>query len=175
MDRLICFDSDGVVAKWDTTASQEEIYAPDSRYFLFCEVEMNARNTIFNLVRAGMKVAIVTAYPSWQAYLDKKFWFAAPLEGAYTSDGIFVRGAGLPTIPVIGVPYGKRKGDFVDEMNAVLVDDYGKNLKEWQGIGIKFYNGINGHGGTHYDYSVSYELNPAIMANYIAQVAAHGK
>ena len=44
-------------------------------------------------------------------------------------------------IPIICVPKGIEKSDIVDPKNALLVDDYGGNLKSWisnGGIGIKF-------------------------------------
>lgn len=57
--------------------------------------------------------------------------------------------------------YGKEsKSDFIrrhfGDINAdfVLLDDYGVNLKQWAGTPVKFYNGINGHNKTRYDYSV---------------------
>ena len=44
---------------------------------------------------------------------------------------------------------GLTKADF-------LLDDYGRNLKDWQkaGTAIKFYNGINGSGNTAYKYRI---------------------
>ena len=45
------------------------------------------------------------------------------------------------TIPIICVPKGVEKCNVVDSNNAVLVDDYGGNLRSWvdnNGIGIKY-------------------------------------
>ena len=47
------------------------------------------------------------------------------------------------SINIICVPKGIEKCDMVDPRNAILVDDYGGNLKTWienGGIGIKFSN-----------------------------------
>lgn len=55
-----------------------------------------------------------------------------------------------------------------------LIDDFGKNLLEWNGIPVKFYNGINGHGGTKYEFSIRYDQDSECIfntLNYICSTA----
>ena len=63
----------------------------------------------------------------------------------------------------IFVPYGRNKKEFVTKEiggSAFLVDDFTKNLKEFEDgedgfYGIKFLNGINGKKGTWDGYVIS--------------------
>ena len=53
---------------------------------------------------------------------------------------------GLQGIPAVFVPYGEPKTAYVQTKDAILVDDYSKNLHEWEKSGregIKFFNGFN--------------------------------
>ena len=60
----------------------------------------------------------------------------------------------LPQIPnqnLIFVPAGADKSQYIGEINAdcVLIDDYNKNLRQWEragGVSIKFINDINNRG-----------------------------
>lgn len=175
--KWILFDSDGVLAKWYAQATKEEIYSPTSRYYLYREVQKNVRDTILLLCGAGMHVGILTAYPTEQAKMDKLFWMYAPETGAYTKDSLFVRGAGLPkVVPIIEVPYGTDKSEAIKKIadnpeDVILVDDYGNNLRKWRGVPVKFYNAVNGHGGTRYRYSVTDSMNPLMMMAYLSGIA----
>lgn len=171
--KIICFDLDGVIAKWNRKASQEMVFGLNTRYFLGCELERNPRDTAKMLYDEGFDVRLLSSYPNPQALVDKGIWRAAPQSGKMV-DGRLVLGADLPMIPLIGVPFGEPKGRYIDEKNAVLVDDYGGNLKSWNGVRVKFYNDFNGRNNTHYRYSVRYDEAPALMANYLAWVAVHG-
>lgn len=172
--RLLCVDMDGVLAKWNASAPAEAIYCESSRYFLTCCLQRNLRDSLIDLWNEGFMAVLLTAYLNRQALLDKTAWKNAPVDRTVMIDGIEVRGAGLPMIPIIGVPYGQRKGDFVDEHNAVLLDDFGQNLKAWEGVGVKFLNGINNSHGTRYRYSISADMPAAVIANRLAYIITHG-
>lgn len=177
--RTLCVDLDGVLAKWNSEASVEEVYCEGSRYFLRVSLQRNLRDVLFELYNAGYTIVFLTAYPNSQALEDKKTWVASPVDKVVVVDGIEVHGAGLPMIPVIGVPYGSRKGDFVDERNAVLLDDFGHNLAEWQGVRVKFLwkdskGNCNNTHGTKYRYSISYDMPTAVITNRLAEYIAHG-
>lgn len=81
----------------------------------------------------------------------------------------------LPEIPYenrIFVPYGECKDDYVEHSeNDILVDDYNPNLDEWEGIPIKFCNGINNRSGEWKGYTISYTSSGKIIANTIMALA----
>lgn len=83
----------------------------------------------------------------------------------------------LPNIPLdhyIFTKVGENKAEKVDELferekgYRILVDDYGKNLYDWQMqgfhfVGVKFLNGINNKKGKHYAYKIGGFADFAIL------------
>lgn len=133
------FDMDGVLAKWNLGASLEEVARRG--YFLHREPEPEIIVALIYMAKLGYDVRILSAaYEDDHSVHDKSLWL-----------DIY----GLADIPRVFVPYGKRKGDFVKEEGNILIDDFTKNLDEWQGIPVKFYNGINGTKGTYRGYAIS--------------------
>lgn len=129
--RTIYFDMDGVLAKWDPTASQEMVAAPG--YFLTREPEENAISLVKKLVDTGCDVRILSSvYTDDHSEKEKTAWLEK---------------YGLKDLPRTFVPYGEDKFQYIGELkNQILIDDFGKNLKAWRGAGltaIKFYNGVN--------------------------------
>ena len=49
----------------------------------------------------------------------------------------------------------------------VLVDDFTKNLNEWQGVAVKLYNGINGTHGTWQGFSIHNKMTPDKMVSQL--------
>lgn len=138
---LFC-DMDGVLAKWNPNASIEDTFVPG--YFFAREVQMNVRDALVILAKSGIKVSILSAVYNEQAAEEKKNWL-----DLYA----------LGDVEQIFVPCGANKADYITRDNdkiAILLDDYTKNLNKWraestkeyQYIGIKFFNGINGTKGT---------------------------
>lgn len=127
----IYFDMDGVIAKWNENASIEDVSSKG--YFLSVEPEMTVRNLILFLQNLGFDIKILTAvYENGYAAAEKRQW---------------LKNIGLE-IPIIFVPYGHRKTDYIPKEGInILVDDFKKNLEEWEQNpffkAIKFYNGIN--------------------------------
>ena len=136
---VICFDSDGTLGEWNKEKTLEEVM--QDGYFRTIKPIRVMCNVLLALYSIGVPVAIVTATPEdGHSEGDKKFWFNEQ---------------GFGRIPTVFVPYGKRKGDYIVEQGNLLVDDYGVNLKAFNGTPVKFYNGINGNGGTKYRHSIS--------------------
>ena len=67
----------------------------------------------------------------------------------------------------IFVPCGSTKNEFVPSgvrKNDVLLDDYSKNLHEWQGKALKLMNGINGTKGSFQGEKISAKMPAAEFA-----------
>lgn len=157
--RTIYVDMDGVLAKWNTSASAEEVATRG--YFLNREADRNVVLAVLLLrYEYGYDVKVLSAAYTVRACWEKRQW---------------LDNHGLSDIEAIFVPYGEPKSDYVDAENSVLIDDFGKNLAEWTGIAIKYYNGINGHGGTKYQYFIDFNTSPARMADYINYVVSQGE
>ena len=148
------FDSDGVLAKWNTQASFEEVLTRG--YYLHREPEPVMMVTIKYMFLKGEDVRILTAYPNEHSLYDKDRWFDL---------------YGLKGIPRIYVPYGDRKGNYVKEEGAILIDDFTRNLNEWKGIPVKFYNGINGTKGTYFGYSISNKMTASQIVTVLKGIA----
>ena len=72
-------------------------------------------------------------------------------------------------------------GEVMKELNhdLILLDDYSKNLMDWKqagGIGVKLLNDVNNRGWHGIGWNgpaVSYEYNPAEIADYLERVCLH--
>ena len=158
--RTIYFDMDGVLAQWNSRATMDQVMSPT--YFLFRRRQWNMILAALVMAVAGhithaWKVAICTCSPSRAARISKRSW-------------LFLSGLGF--IPVVFVPDGERKSDYINEDNALLIDDFGKNLSEWSGIPVKFYNGINGHGRTRYLCSIDHKMSTKTIVRNVLKFAA---
>lgn len=135
--RTIYVDMDGVLAKWNTEASFEDIQKDG--YFLNLLPENGIIVAVQSLLSKGYDVRALSSAWSVQAVWEKREWL-----NRYVSTDM----------QSIFVPAGKDKSDYVSEHDAVLLDDFGRNLAEWKGVPVKFYNGINGHGHTEYKNAI---------------------
>lgn len=145
----IYFDMDGVLAKWDVEKTQADTF--EDGYFLEREIDPTAEILVRMLQTAKHDVTILSsAYVTTNARQEKSEW----LKRHHI------------TAPAIFVPYGMRKDSFVPNTCGVkiLIDDYTKNLREWEEsdpshIGIKYRNGINGSAGTWTGLSISHDMS----------------
>lgn len=138
-------DMDGVVAKWGTITSQNDLYSEG--YFLNCIPEDTLIEEIKLLIKSGIKVYPTTHFlDSKYAYNEKRMWLKKHISA-------------IPESNYILVPYGRDKAEFINRLsnfekinsNDILLDDHSPNLFSWEragGTGIKFMNGINGNNGT---------------------------
>lgn len=152
----VYFDMDGVLAKWDPNAKTEDTYKKD--YFLYCEEEKVVTEVI-NILKEKYTVKILSHAYGKNAIDAKNKWL----------DKI-----GLTDIDRIFVPYGNKKSNYInkDETN-VIIDDYTKNLNDWQkdgNIAIKFRNRINGTKGTWTGPSVKYDMSVKEIVDKIENI-----
>ena len=138
---VLYVDMDGTIVKWVPmqTESEEEVYdiLKSRHYFLKLPPAHHALNAVKELLGWGLKVKILTSYLSDSAYAldEKRLWLNKYLPEVEERDRIYV-------------PYGIPKAEYLGSIgpNDVLLDDYTKNLREWEvagGTGIKFLNSLN--------------------------------
>lgn len=132
-DKRLYVDLDGVLNKFKKIKSYDELF---KKGFYSSAEPSDRMINLINLLRSRkiIYVCVLTKYPdkSKHAISDKKEWLDRYLYG----------------IDVIYVPDSKFKQDYVDDFNknCYLLDDYTKNLVDWEeagGTGIKLLNGIN--------------------------------
>ena len=158
---MIYFDMDGVLAVFEKDAPIEDIFDPEGDYFRHCDPDWLMIRLLLKLEEDGLDVAILTQSPAGNAMRDKKDW---------------AKDKGLGKIPIILVPYGQDKAEYIkkDEVN-VLIDDYTRNLRLWEAaghVGIKYYNGKNGAHGTWRGYSLYQNMTVNQMAVIVKAIAA---
>ena len=109
----IYVDMDGVLAKWDTSASVEDTHKKG--YFERREPEEKMVSLVKTLRKLGIHVCILSAaYPNGYAVAEKSDWL----------DRFFDK-----TLDRIFVPYGGNKADYIcGNSEDILIDDYYENL-----------------------------------------------
>ncbi len=169
--RNIFIDMDGVLARWNEFASEEETH--EKGYFINRDTELSAVTLARMLKDAGENVSILSSvYQDEHSINEKTEWLERN---------------GLGDLPRIFVPYGEAKNDYIPDGNNILIDDYSRNLRSWEKAGytaIKFMNGINNRpklkmaGDTvtiHVDswdgYSIDHRMTPKQMFTVVMAVA----
>lgn len=150
MEKKFFIDMDGVIARWDTSSSVEDTYKKD--YFRKLNPESLLIEVVLDLVKKGYEVSILSHVYNAIASEEKTDW---------------LKQNGLGSLQKVFVPVGEAKHNFIpNNLNCVniLVDDYTKNLNEWEknkenNIGIKVYNGINGSKGTWKGLSINLSMS----------------
>ena len=134
----IYVDMDGVLAKWNPYASIEDTFTKG--YFLNCRAD-DLMITVVRELAKKYEVAVIShAYQNGLAESEKLQW---------------LQNNRLGDLEHIFIPYGEIKQNYAvcDQEIAVLIDDFSKNLMQWEDgwygyLGIKYYNGINGNKGS---------------------------
>lgn len=157
--RRFFIDMDGVLAKWES-ASLEEMTSPG--FFLSRKVDENVCAMVKQLVEKQetekIEVYILSSYLLPISKEEKIQW-----NEQYTH---------IPIDRQIYVPYGESKATALECIGGikegdVLVDDFTKNLNEWQGVAVKLYNGINGTHGTWQGFSIHNNMTPDKMVSQL--------
>ena len=164
----IFVDMDGVLAKFNNMiSSPEELY--EQGYFLNLEPQQRVVDAVKELIgRGNVEVFIMSAVLADSKYAlgEKNEWVDKFLPEIDDTHRIF---------PPCGdnklhyIPKGVRATD-------VLLDDYTKNLKEWEppAIGVKLLNDINSTKGTWKGNKISFNRPPEEIADLIEKVVVQG-
>ena len=168
-------DMDGVLAKWNEFASEEDTH--ERGYFLNRDIELSVAAMVLELKKSGAYVRILSAiYQDDHSAKEKREWLDA---------------IGLRHIEAIFVPYGEDKYRYIDAASddtCVLLDDFNKNLSSWEDkghIAIKFMNGINNRPKLIMDksgniqarldswtgYSIDHRMSVKQMYNIVTSIA----
>ena len=163
LERRFFFDMDGVLAKWES-ASLEQMTTPG---FFLNRVPDDNSLKMLNVLKIrceteGAQIYILSSYLLPMSMEEKIQW-----NEKYT---------GIPLNHQVYVKYGESKSDAIDQIggvrkNDVLLDDFSDNLREWKGIAVKYYNGINGTKGTWDGFSIHANMNPDIMASQLEAIS----
>lgn len=132
----IFIDMDGTLAEWKNIESNKELY--QEGYYYSLKPNINILKETKKLIEDGKSIFILSSFltDSEFALKEKNLWLDKYLPE-------------LPREKRIFVPYGDSKYKYLPSKitpSDYLIDDYTKNLLDWQqagGIGIKFLNGIN--------------------------------
>lgn len=136
MNPRIFIDMDGTLAEWKNIKSSNELY--QKGYYQSLKPNNYILEETKKLIREGKDIYILSSVLSDSNYAlkEKNIWL-----NKYLPE--------LPTEKRIFVPYGDIKYKYLPSKITsfdYLIDDYTKNLLDWQkagGTGIKFFNGIN--------------------------------
>lgn len=121
-------DMDGVLADFNAEPNAVKRFIGEPRFFYNLQPIIENVDAIKQLIKKGESVKILTTSPHFRADDDKIKWLSQHLPEVNRADILIAR----PHQPKITlIPTRKRK-------NAVLFDDYGKNIREWVENGGKY-------------------------------------
>ena len=129
--KKIFLDLDGTLARFNVPNALER-FEKEKGFFLRLKPYKNIGN-IDRLATRG-NVYIITASPNLYADLDKLQWIQKYLPSISYNNIVICRNGGNKAYAI------KRKLNIDIDSNCYLLDDYTKNLREWEeagGIGIK--------------------------------------
>lgn len=132
-------DMDGTLAKWNEVQYEEQLL--EKGYYRNLPPNQKVVDEVNSIIAKGYDVYVLSCVlpESQYAKNEKVEWLKEYLPQLKTEKQIFV-------------PYGRNKAEYLKENYSpitnqdYLLDDYTKNLIEWKeygGIGIKYFNGIN--------------------------------
>lgn len=161
----IFVDMDGTLYEWREGVPYEAIF--EQYYYLSLRPQKSIMESVRKLIRSDRyEVYILSAVLSEKenpyALSEKNRRIDLDLPEIDRAHRIFC-------------PCGVPKRDYIPggiRENDVLLDDYSHNLHEWDGIGIKVINDVNGRHGTWYGARVSSESRPDLIAYAIEAEAA---
>lgn len=136
MSKRIFIDMDGTLAEWKNVESVNELY--EKGYYESLKPNKYILNETKKLISDGKDIYILSSFliDSKYALREKNKWLDNYLPELEKNKRIFV-------------PYGEVKYKYLPTgitNDDYLIDDYTKNLLDWNragGQGIKFVNGIN--------------------------------
>lgn len=161
----IFFDMDGVLAKWEPVSIEETM---EKGFFYSREPDKAMLDLVTQIMILGLPVSVLSSvYRDDHSIKEKEQWL----------DKVGLSSLGRRLFS----PYGESKGEIIDSLKKhypdsifVLVDDNSEMLRKWQeagGIGVKYYNGLNGTKGTWDGYSISCKMQQRQMINTLLGIS----
>ena len=136
MNRRLFIDMDGTLAEWKENESTDILY--EKGYYEKLKPNEFLLQVIKELVKKGEDIYILSSFLNDSKYAleEKNNWLDRYLPELSKNKRIFIK---YGDNKALSVPNGVSKFDY-------LIDDYTKNLFDWNdagGVAIKFLNGIN--------------------------------
>lgn len=157
-------DMDGTMAVWGNSPWEEVC---SKGYFKNRPPMINVINAIKHIVKSHPEVEVFILSAVIQdehSAGEKREWLDKYLPEIDENHRIFSA-------------YGEDKGKYINSKGDILLDDYSKNLKEWEakgGKGIKLLNGINWSNKTWKGDVVFHETAPKLLAESIVLLGTRG-
>ena len=155
MNKIIFFDMDGVLAEWKSVPPEK---LNRRFFFLTRRPDFKMIRLLKNLTEKGEDVRILSAVLNRYAEKEKRIW---------------LRIFGINPNRATFVPYGEEKAKYVPIGKNILIDDYSKNLHQWEDAGnvaVKYYNGVNGTNGTWKGKGISRNMSVSQMETLIRAI-----
>lgn len=154
----ILFDVDGTLALWNLAATEEQIHDP--KYYLTQTPDMPLINVARSLLNdPDIEVGVISKVFDDHIAQVKVKWLQK-----YNLDGI----------KHIFVPYEERKDAYIPSDGIfILIDDYTRNLVEWEKAGhtaIKYRTSVNGNHGTWKGPSINQKMTEQEMLEVIYRI-----
>ena len=141
---------DGVLANFEKENNAKNRYATEKGFFANLEPLSENVEAIKKLLELGYNVKVLSASPNKNADRDKFTWLMKYLPNLTVANVIFCRN-------------GENKAYYAKDItNALLIDDYSKNLIEWKTLGgkvLKVVNTYDSEIGTHTNHDIPYVKN----------------
>lgn len=167
---LICLDMDGTLARFYERAKCVEKFHEEA-FFLLLRAYENFVTAIKNMLdKYADKIVfcVLSAADGEQARADKTAWNKKEIS---------------PDIPMVYCNFGQSKAEVIESLigrkltdKDILIDDYSKNLIDWEehgGKAVKFLNELNGRGWNGHNFvgdSISYDKAPEELESDILRI-----
>ena len=112
------FDMDGVIADFDGEIDAVDRFENEKDFFFNLKPIKNNIKIIKQLIKNNDKIYIITASPNARCDNDKIHWLRKYLPEIKKNNIIIIR-------------CGEQKVKHMKTRHGILMDDYGKNCREW--------------------------------------------
>lgn len=154
-NKILYVDMDGVLAKWEDASYQD---MSSEGFFLSREPVLNVIEAVRLIFESDVDVHILSAVLDNEfAFKEKKDWLKLWLPW-------------LPECCCHFIPYGSVKAPIYSKKIGYLLDDYTRNLVQWNGVGIKFCTACNDSRGSWHGHRIHATDTAAEMAERILMI-----